>query len=130
MIPFIGPALEIVGKVIDRAFPDPVEREKAKAVLFEMQQRGELAQLEVNKAEAGHRSLWVAGWRPFIGWVCGSAFAWSFVLKPVAEFGAAVTGQELPPMPVLDLSNMMPVLLGMLGLGGLRTYEKINGVSR
>jgi hypothetical protein len=82
-----------------------------------------MAQMEVNKAEAAHKSLFVAGWRPAIGWICGIAMASNFILAPYL----AAFGMEIAP---LDLEVMMPVLLGMLGLGGLRTTEKLKKVSR
>ena len=82
-------------------------------------------QLEVNKAEAASGSIFKGGWRPFIGWVCGVAFAYHFILQPVLLFGVAVAGVEIPALPEFDMGSLMPVLLGMLGLGGLRTVEKI-----
>ncbi|HET7150889.1 MAG TPA: holin family protein [Candidatus Acidoferrum sp.] len=84
-------------------------------------------QLEVNKTEAASQNVFVSGWRPFVGWVCGSAFAWAFVLQPFAAFTLGAFGKHLV-LPTLDLSNLMPVLLGMLGLGAMRTYEKISAV--
>lgn len=85
-------------------------------------------QLEVNKAEAGNESLFVAGWRPAIGWTCALAFCWTFVLAPLVAYGAALGGYA-GKLPSMDLSQLTPVLLGMLGLGGMRTYEKVKGVS-
>jgi len=87
-------------------------------------------QLEVNKAEASHRSAWVAGWRPFIGWVCGVALAWHFVLSPVIIFLAAWFNVTLPALPTFDMGSLMTVLMGMLGLGGLRTFEKSKGLTK
>jgi len=89
----------------------------------------DLAQLDINKQEAAHRSLFVAGWRPFIGWTCGVALAWTYVGAPILQFTLAQTGY-LMDLPSLDMSQMMPVLMGMLGLGGLRTFEKFKGVSK
>ena len=89
-----------------------------------------MAQAEVNKTEAAHRSLWVAGWRPMIGWTCGIALAWHFVLSPVALFAAAWAGVTLPALPEFDMGSLMTVLLGMLGLGGMRSFEKAKGVSK
>ena len=89
-----------------------------------------MAQMEVNKQEAAHRSLFVAGWRPFIGWTCGVSLAWHFVLSPVVVFVTAWAGVEMPTLPTFDMDSLMTVLLGMLGLGGLRTYEKSKGLSR
>ena len=81
------------------------------------------------KAEAASSSTFVAGWRPFIGWVCGMGCAWNWIGLPVAKFGLAVYGHPLALEPA-DLSEMMPLLLGMLGLGGLRTFEKTRRVAR
>lgn len=89
-----------------------------------------MAQMEVNKAEAGHRSIWVAGWRPFIGWVCGGALAYHFVLQPILVFVIAASGVVLPELPSFDMDSLMTVLLGMLGLGGLRTFEKSKGLAK
>jgi len=89
-----------------------------------------LAQIEVNKAEAASRNPFVAGWRPFVGWTCGVALAWHFVLAPFVIFVAAWSGIQLPALPEFDMDNLMTVLLGMLGLGGLRTWEKSKGLAR
>jgi hypothetical protein len=87
-------------------------------------------QLEINKAEAQHRNIFVAGWRPFIGWTCGVALAWHFVISPFVIFGAAMAGVELPELPEFDMGSLMTVLMGMLGLGGLRTFEKAKGLTK
>jgi hypothetical protein len=89
-----------------------------------------LSQIEVNKAEAASGSIFKGGWRPFIGWVCGFAFAYHFIVQPILIFGSAAAGISLPPLPEFDMSQMMPVLLGMLGLGGLRTFEKQKGITK
>jgi hypothetical protein len=89
----------------------------------------DLAQLEINKVEAASRSVFVSGWRPFIGWSCGAAMALNFIVFPIASFVLAQTG-HLVELPTLDMSEMMPVLMGLLGLGGLRTVEKIKQVSK
>jgi hypothetical protein len=89
-----------------------------------------MSQIEVNKAEAASGSLFKGGWRPFIGWVCGIAFAYHFIIQPVLIFGTAAAGISMPPLPQFDMSSLMPVLLGMLGLGGLRTYEKKTGITK
>jgi hypothetical protein len=124
--------LDIGTKVIDRLWPDPVQATAAKLELYKLQQSGELAQitgqLEINREEAKSTSLFVAGWRPFIGWVCGTACAWNWIGLKIALFATAYFGKELHLAPA-DLSEMMPVLLGMLGIGGLRTIEKIKGVA-
>ena len=89
-----------------------------------------LAQVEVNKAEAASSSVWKGGWRPFVGWVCGTAFAYHFVIQPLAIFGLAAYGMEVPELPNFDMGQLMTVLMGMLGLGGLRSFEKTKGVAR
>ena len=89
-----------------------------------------VAQIEVNKAEAASGSIFKGGWRPFIGWVCGGAFAYHFVLQPVIVFGVLTAGVDLPPLPEFDMASLMTVMMGMLGLGGLRTYEKQKGIAK
>jgi len=80
-------------------------------------------QTKINAVEAQHRTLFVAGWRPFIGWICGVALAYNFVVRDLFIWITKTT--EAPP--ALQMDHLMTVLLGMLGLGGLRTYEKIKG---
>tara|TARA_R110002020_G_scaffold176317_5_gene368530 strand:- start:1021 stop:1428 length:408 start_codon:yes stop_codon:yes gene_type:complete len=121
--------------LVDDLFTSKEEKMLAKVKLMEIAASGDLGQLEVNKAEAGSRSLFVAGWRPFIGWTCGAAFVWAFLLTPLLEtivfyvFVFAGVEIDLSGVPKLDLSTMLPVLLGMLGLGGLRTFEKSTGAA-
>jgi hypothetical protein len=86
-------------------------------------------QLEVNKVEAASKSMFVAGWRPFIGWVCGVGFLANFILIPMANFGLALAEVSIT-IPMIDTTQMMPVLMGMLGLGAMRTVEKVQKVSR
>jgi len=130
---FLGPVLDLVHGVIDKIWPDANTREKAKAdaamALMKGEFDNELAQISVNAAEAKSDKLFVAGWRPFIGWVCGSAFAYHFIFQPFVVFILKVLHVAVPDMPVLSMGDLMPVLLGMLGLGGLRTYEKIQGAN-
>jgi hypothetical protein len=121
--------------LIDDLYTSDEERAEAKLKLVAVAESGRLAQMEVNAVEAASRSLFVAGWRPAVGWTCVSAFALTFVVLPVVQSAAiyytAYTGEnlDLSALPELSMSEMMPVLLGMLGLGGLRTYEKRNGVT-
>jgi len=89
-----------------------------------------MGQLEINKAEAQHRSIFVAGWRPFLGWILASAMGWHFIFAPVTIFVCAYLGVEIPELPVFDMDSLMTVLLGMLGLGGLRTVEKLKKVTK
>ena len=125
--------LPIVGDVLDRFFPNKEEKARAareiEARLTEHLAKIDLAQLEVNKAEAASRNIFVAGWRPFVGWTCGMALAYTYVVQPMLIFGLAHFGHQVA-LPPLDMATMMPVLLGMLGLGGLRSFEKYKGVSK
>ena len=126
----IGPVTGLLDKFIE-------DKDQKNALAHEIATMSEkhaqelaMAQIEVNKAEAASGSIFKGGWRPFIGWVCGFAFAYHFILQPILLFGAVAAGVSLPPLPEFDMSQMMPVLLGMLGLGGLRTYEKKTGVAK
>lgn len=92
-------------------------------------QENALAQLEVTKIEASSSSLFVSGWRPAVGWCCVFAMAGNFIVTPFANFALGLAGLNIT-IPLVELDTMMPVLLGMLGLGGLRTYEKSIGVHR
>ena len=121
---------------IDRVIPDKDAAQKAKDALASSESIQEfkilLGQLEVNVREAMHPSIFVAGWRPWIGWVCGMAFAYTYLLLPfmlflVFTFGNAEMVKQVAALPELDIMTMMPVLLGMLGLSGMRTTEKIKG---
>jgi hypothetical protein len=87
-------------------------------------------QLEINKAEAAHRNIFVAGWRPFIGWTCGIALFWHFVGLPITMFAIAAFNLDLPILPAFEMETLMTVLMGMLGLGGLRTFEKTKGITK
>lgn len=87
------------------------------------------AQLEVNKVEAGHSSLFVSGWRPAVGWVCVLGMAGNFMVIPFTNFVLALLKIDVT-IPLIDTATMMPVLMGMLGLGGLRTYEKSKDIHR
>lgn len=125
-----GPVASGLFGLIDKLFTSDDERMSAKLRVLELEKSGELAQIAVNTQEAKHKSLLVAGWRPYIGWVCGFAFSWTFVLYPILQFVVLAFGVplDLSLLPTMDLSEMMPVLLGMLGLGAMRSYEKKSGV--
>jgi hypothetical protein len=126
----IGP----VTSLLDKFVPDADERARLAHDIATMSEKHaqELArgQIEINKTEAAHKSMFVAGWRPFVGWTCGVALAWHFVGQPLAVFVITYSGVEAPPLPVFEMESLLTVLLGMLGLGGLRTFEKTKGVSR
>lgn len=123
--------------LMDNLFTSDEERAEAKRKLVEMEQAGELekvkGQLAINMQEAKHESIFVAGWRPAVGWVCGAALAYTYIVQPFASFAAVVGGVDpatVQALPAIDMAVMMPALLGMLGLGGLRTVEKAKGVNK
>jgi hypothetical protein len=124
----------LVNTVVDKIFPDANKKldvqeakDAAKAAIETMQVSGELqqvlGQLQINAEEAKNASVFVAGWRPFIGWICGAAFGWNYFVGPMFVWISALLGHATP-IPQLSLAEMTPVLMGMLGLGTLRTYEK------
>ena len=130
--------LPILGNLMDKLFPDPKAAADAKLQIMQMAQNGELAQLDsdtkmalgqiaVNQVEASSPSLFVAGWRPFVGWICGFAFAFKFVLGPLVSMLLTASGHPVE-LPVMDFTEMSTILLGMLGLGALRTVEKVKKV--
>lgn len=121
----IGSVADLANTVIGKIWPDKSEQEKQQLAAAVMVIQG---QLDINKAEASNPSLFVSGWRPFIGWCCGAACVWNWLGLPVAKFTMAALGHPINISPA-DLSEMLPILIGMLGLGGLRTAEKINGVA-
>jgi hypothetical protein len=129
----LGNLIEPVTGILDKFIEDKDTKNKLAHEISTMAERHaqELAkgQLEINKTEAASRNIFVAGWRPFIGWVCGVAMAYNYVAQPMLIFGLA-QADYLVALPAIDLSEMMPVLLGMLGLGGLRSFEKFKGLSK
>ena len=118
--------LDIGGKLIDRLWPDPTKAAEAKLELLKMQQSGDLAlntgQLEINKIEAQSANWFVSGWRPYVGWICGTGLAYQFLIYPILS-------AFVPKIQQLDMGTLLTLLLGLLGLGGLRTYEKLEGVA-
>ena len=131
--PFLAALLPILGGVIDKVIPDTAAADKAKLEMqmevIKQAKEGLLAQIDLNKAEAATGNAFVGGWRPFIGWVCGAALAAQYVAGPLLEWGAAAFGHPLPPLPKLD-DMLWELVLAMLGIGGLRTVEKVKGVAR
>lgn len=135
----MNPALLSLGaKLIDRLIPDKIAKDEAKLKLIELQMNGELAQLSadtelargqmgINQQEAAHEKLFVAGWRPSIGWICSAGLAYQFVLAPILGWVALMYGIPVPPP--IDMGTLLTLLMGMLGLGGFRTYEKLKGVN-
>ena len=128
----LGPILDLGKNLLERFVPDPEKRRAAEAEFLKLAADGELkqviAQLEINAREAAHPSVFVAGWRPFFGWAGGAGFIYATILQPLLAWAAAVKGWPVPPTLNLDL--LWVVVTGMLGIGGLRTFEKSKGVSK
>lgn len=131
MAMFIPAIIDIAGKIFDKVIPDKGAAEKAKAEFFAAAQEHEFAlmleQIKVNQAEAGSTNWFVAGWRPFVGWICGAGLAYVAILEPVARFLAEVIFGYKGAFPVIDTTLTMQVLLGMLGLAAARSIEKVKG---
>lgn len=130
----IGPLIEIAGKIFDRVIPDKAAADRAKQEFIVTAQTQEfqliLEQLKINVEEAKSANWFVAGWRPFVGWTCGVALAYTYIVLPFMQFfvyslGSPEVVESLTLLPVLDLGQLLPILLGMLGLGALRTWEKL-----
>jgi hypothetical protein len=129
----ISAALELGTSVINKIWPDPVKQAEEQRKLQELAQKGSLeelnaeiklliSQVDLNKVEAAHKSIFVAGWRPFVGWVCGLGLLYNVILAPFLDIWLTV--------PEVKTDLLYPVLLGMLGLGGMRSFEKVKRVSR
>ena len=131
LLPSLFPAvMDIVGRFLPEDKEARAKAERAvKAQLTAHLAKIDIAQLGINKQEAAHRSVFVAGWRPFIGWTCGVALAYTYVVQPILIFGLGQAGY-LVSLPTMDIGEMMPVLMGILGLGGLRTFEKFKGMAK
>ena len=128
----ISAALDIGGKLIDRLWPDPTQAAAAKLELLKMQQNGDLAvmvaQTDINKIEAASSSMFVAGWRPFVGWVGGFGLAYAAILEPMLRLIATLSGYT-GEFPAIDTTITMQILFGLLGLGAMRSYDKVKGVA-
>tara|TARA_R110000796_G_C14474606_1_gene425966 strand:+ start:355 stop:747 length:393 start_codon:yes stop_codon:yes gene_type:complete len=125
--------LPLISTVIDKVIPDRAGAEKAKQEiersLIENANKLNLAQIEVNKVEASSSNLFVSGWRPAIGWSCALGFFWLFIGYPVADWILQLNGVE-QELPKIDTSALMELTFGMLGMAGLRTFEKLKGVAK
>ena len=130
--------LPTIAKVIDKLIPDPQAKAQAQLDLLKLQQAGEfkeldadlalkLEQIKVNAIEAQSPDFFRGGWRPFVGWVCGTGLAVQFLVAPLASWAAALYGHAIA-FPSLDMGTLMTLLGGLLGLGGMRTAEKLQGI--
>ena len=129
--------IPLISGLLDKFLPDPKAAADAKLRMIELAQAGELAQLdadlklalgqtEINRVEAASTNWWVAGWRPGCGWVCVSGLAVQFLIAPLCTWIATLAGHPLA-FPPLDTGTLLTLLLGLLGLGGMRTVEKVKG---
>lgn len=117
----VAAPINAVGNVLDKLFTSKEEELNMEVIMTRLAQQPNLAQVELNKVEAKHRSIFVAGWRPFIGWVCGVGLLMSFIINPVLQWATSKPG------PVLPEDIMMELIIALLGLGALRTVEKLQG---
>ena len=125
----IGQVIEVADKVLGKFIPDKNLKMKLQKEMTMAFHDANLAQIQLNKQEAAHKNIFVAGWRPFVGWTCGIALAYHFILSPIIETILIAFGVTTE-LPSFEFSQLSSILMGMLGLGGLRTYEKMKGVSR
>ena len=120
----IGPATKLLDKVIEDKDQKAKLAHELATMADKLAHEQQLAQMAINKEEASSGSLFKGGWRPCIGWICGIAFGYHFVLQPVIVFIVVLIGMDIPELPSFDMGTLLTVLGGMLGIGGLRTYEK------
>ena len=121
----VGAVSGLISDVVTRIWPDKSAAEAQQLAAAVMVVQG---QLDINKTEAANPSVFVSGWRPALGWICGAACAWNWIGLPIFKVAIAFTAYKIEVSPA-NMTEMMPILMGMLGLGGLRTLEKINGVA-
>lgn len=135
----ISGAIGPVANLIDELFTSDEERLSKQEALERLRQIPGIAQVKLNTVEAAHRTIWVAGWRPFIGWTGGSVIAYHFILQPMAQYGIRIYAAlhpeaaglaEIADLPTLDTGPIFALIMGMLGMGGLRSWEKNKGLAK
>ena len=126
----IGPVTGILDKFVEDKDAKNAMAHEIATMAEKAAHEAQMAQAQANTEQAKHPSLFVAGARPAIMWICAAAMGYHFVLQPFLVFGVLVAGIEIPALPELDMASLMPVLLGILGLGGMRSYEKVKNVAR
>ena len=137
----VSAMFDVGGKLIDKLIPDPQAKAEAAFKLLQLQQTGELAelaattdlakgQLEVNKAEAANPNGFTSGWRPAVGWVCATGLAVQFLVRPFVLWASDAGWHVKADFPSLDMGTLITLLAGMLGLGAMRTVEKVQGVAK
>ena len=131
MAPLIAGVMSLVNTAADRLIPDKGQaakfQQELQKLLIKNEQKLMVGQMEINKEEAKHKSVFVAGWRPAVGWICAFSVGWHFILSPMIAWVAVLNGSEITP-PALDTGPLMTLLLGMLGIGGMRSWEKFKGI--
>ena len=128
-MPLIDSVVGIAGKVLDKFIEDKDLKAKLQHEMNMQLHDANLAQIEVNKAEAASASIFKGGWRPFVGWVCGVAMLYHFLLQPIIVFILSASGVTFD-LPQFDMGSLMTILMGLLGLGGLRSFEKFKGITK
>ena len=126
---FSGGTVKAVAGVIDELHTSEEEKEQLKLRFAEVESKLKEKQLDINKVEASHRSIFVSGWRPFLGWVSGLSIGYVYLFQPLLDMILQMFGVKVDWV-VLDLGQLMPLILGMLGLGGLRSFEKAKGLTK
>jgi len=126
----IAPATQLLDKFIEDKDQKNALAHELATMADKMANEQVLAQLEINKAEASSGSLFKGGWRPAVGWICAIAFAYHFVLQPIIIFVLTVAGVDIPDLPKFEMNTLLTVLGGLLGIGGLRSYEKTKGLTK
>ena len=126
----IGPVTGLLDKVIEDKDQKAALAHEIATMSDNHAQQALMRELEINKAEAASGSIFKGGWRPFIGWVCGVAFAYHFVLQPLIVFGVTAAGIDIPELPEFDMGSLMTVMIGMLGFGGMRSIEKLKKIEK
>ena len=124
-----GGGIKAIGNIVDEVFTSEDERNQAKISIQKIEARLKEKQMDINAVEAGHRSIFIAGWRPALGGISALSVGYVYLFQPFIVMGLKIAGSDVE-LPTLDLSQLMPLILGMLGLGGLRTFEKAKGVSK
>jgi hypothetical protein len=123
----------VLPNILDKVIPDKNAAARAQAEILDkvtdLTAKADTAQAEINKIEAGHANLFVSGWRPAVGWLCVAAMAYTYILVPVGMYVGFLIGKPIPKPPVLD-GNLWELTFAMLGLSGIRTFEKVKGVAR
>ncbi|QDO96776.1 hypothetical protein FNB15_05550 [Ferrovibrio terrae] len=125
----IASPIEAIGNVFDKLFTSDAERAQAEAVLEKLRQHPAELQVELNKIEAAHRSVFVAGWRPAVGWICALGVGWAYLGHPLFLWAAALWSPGLQP-PAIQTDSLFELVLAMLGMAGLRSFEKSAGRSK